>query len=331
MGFWATYWSTLLKGVRITALKERFEIRSAINNLRKADHILYKSLFTDVEKTHRVTKASREEKDLVKKLKISSEKAYSLIFNLTTEEFTLLGTTEDILKQLDEFSNAVKPLPGTQLREIEKQFGMAIVEAVKEAESQDRKGMQNVMLIIEESEENNPKRFMSAVRLAFQRETQQTFLAKFAARQEIRRIKIDILELQKIPRIIEGLTEEVKKRLNSKQETDQRKFIDGLFNTFKKVKEYLHDAFLELFLIKKRDMLLILKVLLDLYNLRAANIKWARQHFIPNSIVLERNKEIKKIQEDISKHFHIVAQAFRIMISRIQRLEAESKSGLVKL
>lgn len=320
MGFYTEYFSTLLKGVRITSLKERIEVRKAINNLSKADHILYQSLFEHVEKTHQVTKAIKEEKKLLEKLKISSDKAYSLIFNLSTEELTLLKAVEDILKELEAFSKAV----GTsdfQLKKVERDFALAMFEALKKAESEDRGGFKQVMLIIAESEENDPKKFMSALRLAFQKETQQTLLAKFAARQEIRRVKVDIIELQKIPRVIEGIR---RARLD-KSHKDEQRIIGELYGTIQKIKKYCKDAFLELFQIKKRDMLLILKVLLDLHNLRDVNIKWARHHLIPNAEALDKNKEIVRIQTDISKHFHIIAQAFRITITKIQRLEKEAE------
>ena len=62
MGFYTEYFSTLLKGLRITALKERIEVRRVVNNLKKADHLLYTSLWEDVEKKHKVTKALKEEK-----------------------------------------------------------------------------------------------------------------------------------------------------------------------------------------------------------------------------------------------------------------------------
>lgn len=320
MGYYTEYFSTLLKGLRVTALKERIEVRKVINNLNKADHILYKSLFEHVEKTHQVTRAVGEEEKLLKALETSADKSYSLIFNVTTSAAALLKTVEDILKEIEAFSKSIGV--NAQLKKVERDFALAILGALKKAELQEREEFKQVMLVIAESEEKDIKKFMSAIRLAFQKETQQTFLAKFAARQEIRRIKVDILKLQQIPVKIKAL----RRRLTEKgKKGSVERVIGELYGTIQEIKKYCHDAFLELFLIKKRDMLLVLKILLDLYNLRIANIKWARQHFIPNSAALEKNKEIVKIQTEISKHFHIIAQAFRIMITRIQRLEKEAE------
>jgi len=331
MGYYATYWSTLLKGLRMTSLKERIEIRRIVNNLRKADHTLYKSLFEDVEKTHQVTQAQKEETKILKELKISADNAYSLIFNLSTEEFTLLETIEDILKQLDKFSNVVRTLPTGQLREVDKEFALAILEALQKAQKGDRGEYQQIMTIIGEAEEKDPKKFMAAVRLAFQKETTQTILAKFAARREVRTIKVDILDLKKIPRIIEGLTQDIQSKVSSVGEMEHN-YTKKMKNITDRVKKDLHDVFLELFLLKKRDMFWILKVLLDLHNLINANKRWAADHLIPRSAMIDKNKEIMGMQLEISKHFHVVAQAFRILISRLQRLanEAGVEVSLIK-
>ena len=72
MGFYTKYFSTLLKGIRVTALKERIEVRKVINNLKKADHTLYKSLFEDVDKKHKVSHAIQEEERIIQELKKSS-------------------------------------------------------------------------------------------------------------------------------------------------------------------------------------------------------------------------------------------------------------------
>ncbi|MBI2647607.1 hypothetical protein HYW99_03960 [Candidatus Woesearchaeota archaeon] len=322
MGYWTEYFSTLLKGLRITSLKERIEVRKLINNLKKADYILYKKLIKEVEGDHRVTQAIQDEKKLLEELQFSSDKAYDLIFNLSTEEMTLLETTKKILEELETFSKAIPA--NAQLKKVERDLALAIATALKKAQTEDRNEYGQVMLIINESEEKDPKKFMAAVRLAFQNETSQTILAKFAARKEIRTIKVDILELQKIPTIIQGIRKELEKRTKEK-EFDAQKFIGELYGTIQKIKKYCNEAFYELFLIKKRDMLWVLKVLLDLHNLRENNIRWARDHLMPRNEALEKNKEIVKVQTEISKHFHIIAQAFRILITRIQRLEKEAE------
>ena len=79
-----------------------------------------------------------------------------------------------------------------------------------------------------------------------------------------------------------------------------------------------------MFYIKKRVSLLTLKILLDLNNLRVYNGQWAGKHFMPQEPIKGKNEEIAKVENEISKHFHIIAQAFRIIISKVQKLEKEA-------
>ena len=139
----------------MTALKERFEAKRAINNLRKADHILYKSLYEKIEETHQVTKGIKEEKKLIEEPKKSSENAYSLIFNLSTEEVTLLDTIEKILKEFEAFSKSVgtlsKSTSTAQLKKVEREFALAIAAALKGTDAEEREEFKQVMLVIEEA------------------------------------------------------------------------------------------------------------------------------------------------------------------------------------
>jgi len=320
MGFYTEYFSTLLKGIRITALKERIEVRKVINNIRIADHILYKSLWEDVEKEHKVTRAIREEEKLIEKLKKSAENAYSLSFNLSTEDVQLLQTVEDILKELEAFSKSVSH---PQLKKVEREFALTILQALKKAESEEREGFKQVMTIINEAEEKNRNKFMANIRLAFQEEEQQTILANFAARAEIRKIKVDILKLQGIPIKIKAL----RRRLTEKKKEKDgiEKVIGELYGTIQEIKKDCNEAFKEMFYIKKRIGLITLKILLDLNNLRTYNEQWIGKKFMPQEPIEEKNKEIDKTESKISQGFHTIAQAFRIIITKVQKLEKEAE------
>ncbi len=319
MGFYTKYFSTLLKGLRITALKERIEVRRVINNLRKADHTLYKSLFEDVEEKHRVSRAIEEEKRLLEEFKKSSDNAYSLIFNLSTEEIQLLKIVEDILKELEAFSKSVND---PQLVKVEREFALAIYQALKKAEDENRDEFKQVMVVINEAEEENKNKFMANIMLAFQKEDQQTMLAKFAARAEVRIAKYDILKLQQIPIKIKAL----RRRATEKgRKEGVERVIGELYGTIQEIKKYANEAFKEMFLLQKRTTLITLKILLDLNNLREFNRKWVGKSDMPREPIAKKNEEIDKIEDEISHHFHTIAQAFRIMITKIQTLEREAE------
>jgi len=327
MGFYTEYFSTLLKGLRITALKERIEIRRVVNKIREADHFLYKSLWDDVEKEHKVTKALKEEDKIIEDLKKSAENAYRLVFNLETEDKQLLETVENILKELEAFSKSIGTA-NPQLRKVERELALTIFQALKETEREEREEFKQVMTIINESEEKNRNKFMANIRLAFQEEEQQTILAKFAARAEIRKVKMDILKLQEIPVKIKAL----RRRLTEKGKKDGvERVIGELYGTIQEVKKYCNQEFKEMFYLKKRISLLTLKILLDLNNLRDYNERWIGKHFMPQEPLKQKNKVINEIEDKISKDFHIIAQAFRIMITKIQNLEKEAEVDATKM
>ena len=318
MGFYTEYFSTLLKGIGMTALKERIEVRRAINNIRKADHTLYRSLWDHVEKEHRVTKAIQEESELIKNLKISANNCYLLVFNLSTGDVQLLKIIEGILKELEALS---KSISNPKLKKIESELALTILQALKKGEKEEREEFKQVMTIIDEAEEENRNKFMANLRLAFQQEEEQTILAKFAARGEIRRARVSISALKVLPAKIRLLRIKIRQKSRNGNMQGIREMEEDLMY----VKKYCSVAFQQMFYLKKRVMLLTLKILLDLNNLRLYNEKWVDKHFMPQGPIKEKIESISKIEEKISKDFHIIAQAFRIEIAKIQSLEKEAE------
>ena len=318
-GFWTEYYSTLFKGLTITSLKVRYESRSLINNLRKADHILYKSLWEDVEKNHRVTHAIKTEEKLLKELRISAERAYAIAFNVSTEERQLLTIVEKILKELQLLSQSAQEAP--ELRKLHRELAFEIFNALKKAQKLERDEFKQVMLIINESEEENTNLFMANIRLRMQTEKAQTILAKFAIRSEQRVIKADISKIEEIVRTLQAVRMDLTMRAKGKLKDSLGKAINELRVAIIKIKKYLNEAFTELFYIMHRDTLLTLKVLLDLNNLKKYNERWVGKHFMPQEPLQKKQEEINKIEAQISNHFHIIAQAFRILIAKIAQIE----------
>ncbi len=326
-GFWATYFSTLFKGIRMTALKERFEIRRAVNSLRKADHILYQSLWEDVEQTHRVTHAINEEKRLMDALRKGAENTFSLIYNLETGELQFMGILSDSMKELEKFSEAAGNDP--EIRKIVAGFHQSIWSSLKKLESEQRQEYRQIMLVINETEEgesgDDHELFMANIKLAWQSEKKQTLLAKFAARHETGRIKIDLMGLKHLPQLIEALRLELTRKRQGKD--TRSKVLKELEGTIGAAKAQLEDLIKELFLIYKRSILLTLKVILDINNLRQYNNGWKGKNYIPRDLVVKKEEELDKLENSMAKHFHTIAQGFRILITRIQNGEKEARKA----
>lgn len=321
MGFYTQYFSTLLKNIRATAFKERWESRKIVNKLKDSDHRLYKSLFDEVENKHQVSKAIKDEEKLLKSLRIAAENADKLMFNAETEEITLLKTVEQILKELETFSKAMKG--NGEVKKLELELLQQILLALQKAEVEDQKEFKQVRTIIVLSEGRQVGQFMEELRLRFQRKDVQTILAKFALRHEARKALTDILALRRIPSKIKLLTARLDQIAigKLKQYPTRKNIMEDLYVLIRDVKKYLNDAFYELFLIMRRDTLFMMKILYDLNNLFEFNLKWAKQSYMPPNAVSQKNQKIVEINHKIANDFHTFAQAFNIILKKMEELE----------
>ena len=98
MGYYTKYLSTLLRGPWATTIKERFESRRAINNLRASDKKLYKELPKLVEQEHKVTKALKEEDKVIRELKEAAADGYALAFNVSTMDMKILEAVNKLIE-----------------------------------------------------------------------------------------------------------------------------------------------------------------------------------------------------------------------------------------
>jgi len=321
MGYYTKYFSTLLKGIWFVSFKERREARRALANLKSGSKQLYENLLEKVEEQHRVTKAIDLEKRLIARLKASLENAYNLLFNAEMQESKFLKVTEETLKELHEMSTEIDKRSVSlnqmgyfkQLKQIRMEIAVAIYKGLKKGESEEREEFKPVMLVINMAHEEHNK-FMEAVRLAFKEKETQTALTRFAMRREIVLIRSDINKIKKIKKKIIKLKNKISKGV-------KLEIIISELTSEKNHLQYITDAFYESYLLKKRDMLIVLKALYDLNMLGRFNEMWVDKNWMPRQAVLDKNKAIEEVEQKISEEFHVVAQAFRIMIEKIGKLE----------
>ena len=95
MGFYTKYFSTLFKGVRATAWKERIEARRAIRKLRKGSRE-WESAARLIQE-HRVTASLKKLRQALTDLSGSSSNADKFIFNATTQDRALVMAEQEIL------------------------------------------------------------------------------------------------------------------------------------------------------------------------------------------------------------------------------------------
>ena len=318
MGFYTKYFSTLLKGLGATSFKMRIETRRLVSNLKKQDNDLYKKIRKKVDE-HMVTSALQDVNHFMKEVQKSAENAEKILFNVITVEQQAVNAEKDILKAVLELSQ--KTRGNRTITQLEREFALSIYNGIKKAESEEREEYKMVMQVIDESHLHH-KDFMEMLRLRFQKETSQTILTKFVIRAEIKREKNDIQRLQKIAADIRSLAKKVHGDHASKD--DEKYIFNHLKNDYENLADTLEDVFYQSYLIKKRDLFMILKILFNLHTLSEWLIKWSWEHDLPLSNVKEEIRQIKDLEDKIGKELQPIAQGFRIIISAIDGMQAQA-------
>ena len=315
MGYLTKYYSTLAKGLIITSWKEKIEARRLVRGLKREDHKLYVEIRKKVAE-HRVTSALEDLNALIKEIRKSAENAEKLIFNALTLDQQIIKAEKGILDALRELSR--KAGRNKVLKDLERELAISIYEGTKLAEAQEREEYKQVLLILEESQQHH-KAFMESIRLRFQNEKAQTIFARWAVRAEITRERRDIQALQKLAQDIKTLVRRIKSETSSKK--DEELIKRTLEKEYILVRDALKDAFYESFIIKKRDLLMVLKILFNLENLKKFLIDWAEEHDLPYANVQHLVKDIENLENTIAKEFQPIAQGFRIIINEVQGIE----------
>ncbi|HII65267.1 TPA: hypothetical protein HA295_00650 [Candidatus Woesearchaeota archaeon] len=303
MGYWTKYFSTLFKGVGMMSFKQRWNARKVVNDLRKADKILFKKLPEEIEHTHQVTKALRDEAHAMNNLKDAANHAFKLIYEAEVQEDALITSINKLRKALSGLS-----LGNAGLRHVEGQLIEGMVEAMKRADEEEREAYKDVMAVIIEAQKGDGV-LRQVIRQRFQTLKSQTALAKWAARFEVKTTAKQI-------RTINAITA----KLPSLKGGSLAKKLPDLLT---QAKYAIHDAFHESFLIQKRAIYWILNVLYNLYLLRDMGYRYVKSHFMPEKPQAEEVRHIDEIIAHILKDFRTVAQGYRIIISHLESGEKE--------
>lgn len=332
MGYYTKYWSTLLKGPWATTIKERFEARRAINDLRASDKKLYSELPKLVEKEHKVTKALTEEDRVIRKLKEAAANGFSLAFNVSTMDMKVLEAVNALIDVWHRVHAKAAGLSGKdsisqEVERLSRHFVELVYKAIKKAEDEEREEYKDVMIIVNESAKKDQSQFMRAMRLRFQSLEGQSMLAKLAIRFDIRKEKVFISRLEVLTQRCERLLQETHMALRtSKRGGATFKIIAGLGSILKESYDDIQKAFYYAYQIKKRDFLLILKVVVNAEVLKQFNRKWTVAHFMPEEPVKLKEVEVDKIEDKIAKDFHSIAQALRISLKGLQDIEPKLRN-----
>jgi hypothetical protein len=299
MGYNLKLMSTILKSASMMSFKERWHARKAINALRKADDIVFKSFPKDV-KEHNVTAALKEEAQAFNKLRDAAEAAESLIFEAEVVEDYLIDAINEVRDALRKKG----------IVHAEKRYLEAIVVALKHVDDEERASYKDVMAIITESEKGD-KVLRASIMQRTKNLQQQSGLAKWAARSEVKTTLNDLKHIKKAARDIghlKGTPEEIERNAASLLQITAH---------------FVEEGFKESILIKKRGLFWIINILSNLYMLRDFGVKYVQMHYLPETPQKKQDEKLEKVVSKLNEEFRIIAQGYRIIINHIEAAEKE--------
>ncbi|MEK6983903.1 MAG: hypothetical protein AABX33_04990 [Nanoarchaeota archaeon] len=319
MGFWTKYFSTFLRGLGATSWKEKIEATRAVNALYRGLEDIKKAR-TDIE-IHRVTRALKELRRALQRLEKSAEYADKFIFNAITVDKQLVRAMQDILERLIDLSK-ITGMNKTLLNR-ERELTLAILEGTKKygdrLEREDYKYVEMILNLAKGGKDT----FMSKIKQMFIKEGDVSKLFKIPMKKGVTREKIDIQNLIQIARDLDVLIHNFSLH-KRKTEEELREGEGQLYLDTKKVAFALKDAFYQSYNIKKRDMILILRVLYDVHLVKEIIEKNVEQDNLPKAPTDKFKLKVLEIEEKILAQFHPVAQGFRIVIHAVEEIEKKA-------
>lgn len=314
MGYYTKYFSTLLRGLGPTVFKIRYNSRKLVNEVGKEDVMIYKNIINLIRE-HKVTKGLKNLNELKKKIKRSVERAEVLIFNIITVDREAAKAEKEFLDAMKELSKQAGKFGQKNVKlllDLEEGIAKAFVEETKKGMAGERGEYKMVMEIMASAGKDH-EQFMDKIRTSLQVLTKQTAFAKWAMRAEIISEKRDILVLKAAAQKIKDYVKRIIKETNSTKAQEQ--VIKELKDHYEHVINAVRDLYRESYLIKKRDLLLVIKILVNVNLLKIQLEKWKKQHFLPeqaaNEIIDFVNREVEGRLEE---GFRTIAQGFRILI-----------------
>jgi len=310
MGYYGEYFSTLFKGTGAMAFKEGWNVRKIVKNLKRADKTLYTDLPELIEKKHEVSEAMRKERAALRQLKQASESAYKLLLEAEMQESSMLKELENVATALGDVKGG-----GARAQGIEANIIAHVLSSLEKGEQGDRQEYKDVMAIMEQAGKGK-ETLRNTIRLRFQKMDSQTFLARLAARSEIKTVGKSVHKLSGAAKRIRGLKGKNRDEVES-----------VLPSILKDVEQAAKEGIAESILIKRRAIIWIMKILYDLDNAYDQGVKYANVHFLPSQFSAEIKQHTQDTSKEVLDHFRTIAQGFRIGIAELESAKSKLKKA----
>ncbi len=331
MGYLTEKYSTIFRGPWITYMKERRNSRIAV---RLMNH-LYKEIFIKIPtqiKDHRVTKALKEIRKVIKESKIVEEKEHKFAFEIAYQEEGILSQINKIEDELLRFINEVKKENKNlsekmhkELLEVYKLYSVHIGNAMRKLKQYDKSEYKDVLVIIGQDRTKNKKTFMEEMKkllLDVKTSRWRSWAMRGSTIKFRKEIRIEKREKKEIETLIKELMHLI--------QTHDRKnkiftIIDKLKQVVIKLEKHLVAAFYDAYNALKRDFRLVYLLLYYITELKKYLTTDELEHLLPKApiegVVI---KDVNTLEDVMIAHVRNIAQAFRRIYQEERRIEAKT-------
>ena len=286
----------------------------------------------DIE-LHLVSRGINEENKFIKE----EEKAEKAEEKLGLEEifmyFHIIKAVAHFVSAMDKFLDATLNSKSDIFKRRVRDMALAIIpkliKGIKEAENGMSNDMKFLYGIINDAGEKGSGEFVANLKTAFKEKRVKNRIEQILERRDLRKnirlqyqFQVDVERLAKELEVVdlELLKDQAVATGSVKQET-----YDRALNRFQRVLPTEEEEIVQMFraahLVLLRDIILMAVVLGDERAMKVLGIKSVRKHFMPNNPVITDNTKITKLELELGKQAHTIANGLNVIMKKIKGLE----------
>ena len=322
-GIYGERWKRLASYFKgFLALEERVEGRRAYYYMlaEQKDKTKIQSLVAE----HKVTKATHKYSAWHHKISKAVDNEIKLGMSQIFQYFHILKITNHMVEVLEKFLSHSKQRGDVfkgRLDAVAQHMTQKMAAAVKQAEAWGGEDMRTAMAVINKAAEKSQANFLTNIRMAFKEENLST-LSSLAGRTALR---INIRKELADEKRLDALSKQLE-RLDKKLQTDRSgKNYDRMLGEFERIlfeeEHDIEEMFKAAHLIMKRDLILMIMVLVDINVMEQLGNKWVQVHFMPEKPIEKEEMSLKQLEKKISEKAHGLANGLGVIIKGEKTIE----------
>lgn len=305
------------------ALEERSEGRRAYYYMHAEKKELRKvqSLVSE----HKVSQALKGIKKWHLEIAKAIDKEVKLGMSQIFQYFHILKITNhfvDILGKFVSHARSRGDIFKGRLDAVSQEMTRKMTAAVEQAEAWGGEDMRRLMAVINAAVGKGPAKFLDAIRMAFKNEQNLSMLGRISLRMDIKK---EVLNEKKLDALSKEL-ERLDRRLGANKKGEN---YDNMLGEFEKIlfegEHDIEEMFKAAHLIMKRDLMLMVMVLVDKEIMERLGSKWIQVHFMPEKPIHEEELSLEELGKKISDKAHTLANGLGVILKGERTIEQKLK------